>query len=375
MLGRWSHLMNYDALNAICPYYTMYPLDFPLRVLKKHGKRGDWVIDPFCGRGTTNFAARLLEMPSVGIDSSPVAAALAQAKLATAEPSAVVAIAESILNDANAPAHVPSGDFWKLAYHENTLVQLCQLRDALLAECSSPQRILLRAIILGALHGPRPKGAPSYFSNQSPRTFAPKPNYAVRFWTEHGMIPDDVNLLSIVRTRAVRYLSEPPPEVEGVVQLGDSRKPDTFQDVPKARFVVTSPPYFGMRTYLPDQWLRFWFLGGPDYVEYRQPEGQLEHTGADHFAAEMGRVWKNVASHTVNDARLIIRYGGIHDRNVEPMDVLKKSLVGSGWKILTARAVPDSERGRRQVRQFQAEPKKAITEYDVYYCHAAAARH
>jgi hypothetical protein len=36
----------------------------------------------------------------------------------------------------------------------------------------------------------------------------------------------------------------------------------------------------------------------------------------------------------------------------------------------TAKAVPDSDTGRRQVRQFQAEPKKAITEHDVY-CHRA----
>lgn len=360
--------MSTDALNAVCPYYTMYPLEFPLRVLKKHGKRGDWVIDPFCGRGTTNFAARLLEMPSVGVDSSPVAAALAKAKLATAEPSQVVASARSILDSAKEPVSKPTGEFWKLAYHESTLVRLCQLREALLAECSSPTRVLLRAIILGALHGPRPKGAPSYFSNQSPRTFAPKPNYAVRFWTERGMRPDEVDVLSIIQMRAERYLAEPPPDVEGVVQLGDSRKADTFNDVPKARFVVTSPPYFGMRTYLPDQWLRLWFLGGPDYVDYRQPEGQLEHSGADHFAAEMGRVWKNVASHTTPGARLIIRYGGIHDRDAEPMDVLKKSLVDSGWKMVTARAAPDADGGRRQVRQFQAEPKKAITEYDVY-CH------
>ena len=42
--------MSKDALNAVCPYYTMYPLDFPLRVLKEHGDEGDWVIDPFCGR-------------------------------------------------------------------------------------------------------------------------------------------------------------------------------------------------------------------------------------------------------------------------------------------------------------------------------------
>jgi len=348
----------------------MYPLEFPLRVLKDHGNEGDWVIDPFCGRGTTNFAARLRKMPSVGVDSSPVAAALAHSKLVSAEPGRVVASARAILKAAKEPSSMPEGAFWRLAYHEHTLVQLCQLREALLAEFSSPTRILLRAIILGALHGPRPKGAPSYFSNQSPRTFAPKPNYAVKFWTAQGMRPVDVDVLSIIKARAERFLSEPPPDVDGKVLLGDSRIADTFSDLPKARLVVTSPPYFGMRTYLPDQWLRLWFLGGPDYVEYRHPEGQLEHTGADHFAGEMGLVWKNVADHTTKDARLIIRYGGIHDRDVEPMDVLKKSLIGSGWKLKTAKAVPDSDSGRRQVRQFQAEPKKAITEHDVY-CHRA----
>jgi DNA methylase len=362
--------MSVDALNAVCPYYTMYPLDFPLRVLRQHGKRGDWVIDPFCGRGTTNFAARLLSMPSFGVDSSPVAAALAQAKLATAAPSKVVASAKAILRTAKEPRAIPSGEFWQLAYHERTLVQLCQLREALLSECSSDTRILLRAIVLGALHGPSPKGAPSHFSNQSPRTFAPKPKYAVKFWTARDMRPVNVDVLSIIDVRANRYLAEPPPNVEGKVQLGDSRVADTFIDMPKARFVVTSPPYFGMRTYLPDQWLRLWFLGGPDYVEYRQPEGQLEHSSADHFAAEMGRVWNNVAAHTTKSARLIIRYGGIHDRNAEPMDVLKKSLADSGWTMKTAKAVPDSDSGRRQVRQFQAVPKTAIAEHDVY-CHRA----
>jgi hypothetical protein len=84
----------------------------------------------------------------------------------------------------------------------------------------------------------------------------------------------------------------------------------------------------------------------------------------------MGRVWKNVASHTTNGARLIIRYGGIHDRQAEPMDVLKASLVDSGWRMVTAKAAPDSDSGRRQVRQFQTDPKRAITEHDVY-CHLA----
>ena len=56
-------------LNAICPYFTMFPLDFPLGILKVHAKPGARVLDPFCGRGTTNFAARLLGLDTIGIDA------------------------------------------------------------------------------------------------------------------------------------------------------------------------------------------------------------------------------------------------------------------------------------------------------------------
>lgn len=192
-----------DALNAVCPYYTMYPLEFPLNVLERHGQRGEWVLDPFCGRGTTNFAARLLGMPSFGIDSSPVAAALAQAKLVYATPGRVVASARAILNEGS-PSPVPSGEFWKWAYHADTLADLCCLRDALLKACSTDSRLLLRAILLGALHGPQPKGQPSYFSNQAPRTFAPKPRYAVNFWRARNLRPKKVDVLKLVRTRARR---------------------------------------------------------------------------------------------------------------------------------------------------------------------------
>jgi DNA modification methylase len=346
----------------------MYPLNFPLGFLKRHGKQGDWVVDPFCGRGTTNFAARLLGMPSVGVDSSPVAVALAKAKLAVAGSALVVECARAILNTADEPASIPSGQFWSFAYHEHTLLQLCQLRKALLTDSSSSERILLRAIILGALHGPRTKVTQSHFSNQSFRTFAPKPDYAVKFWTERNMLPEEVDVLSIIKIRAERYLSDVLPVVQSKVRLGDSRIIDTFNDMPKARFIITSPPYYGMRTYLQDQWLRLWFLGGSDYVDYRQTESQLEHTGADRFADDLRLVWKNVASFVTSDACLLVRYGGIHSRHVEPMEVLKMSLSGTRWRIVTVRASPNSDRGRRQVRQFQIEPKKAVTEYDVY-CH------
>src|SRR2546423_1196479 len=86
------------ALNAVCPYYTMYPLDFPLRILREYGNENDWVLDPFCGRGTTGYAARLCGMPSCGYDTSPVAVAVAKAKLVNTSADAVVRTAEAILS-------------------------------------------------------------------------------------------------------------------------------------------------------------------------------------------------------------------------------------------------------------------------------------
>ncbi|MBI4081924.1 MAG: DNA modification methylase [Candidatus Lambdaproteobacteria bacterium] len=359
--------MTIDALNAVCPYYTMYPLSFPISVLNKNGRKGDWVLDPFCGRGTTNFAARMLRMPSCGIDSSPVAAAVARAKLVYATPARVVACAKSILQQKGSP-RMPSGEFWELAYHPETLADICRLRETLVTSASSATRVLLRAIILGALHGPRPKGRPSYFSNQAPRTFAPKPRYAAKFWRDRGLLPTKINVLDVIADRAARCLSDRPPDVDGHIILDDSRRAEVFRDIPPPAWVVTSPPYYGMRTYLPDQWLRLWFLGGPDRVVYEQPESQLEHTSADHFAQQMAMVWANVLQLASERTRMVVRFGGIHDRDVEPMDILRTSLRSSGWRITTARAAPDAETGRRQVRQFQSFPKKGVTEYDVYCC-------
>lgn len=80
-----SIIASQAALNAICPYFTMFPLEFPRRILARHARTGQRVLDPFCGRGTTNFAARLAGLETLGVDSNPVAVAITAAKLATIE--------------------------------------------------------------------------------------------------------------------------------------------------------------------------------------------------------------------------------------------------------------------------------------------------
>lgn len=240
-----------------------------------------------------------------------------------------------ILRDIPEPSEVPDGEFWRWAFHRDVLRALCRLREGLLANCRSDSRRALRAILLSALHGPRRKSRPSHFSNQCQRTYAPKPRYAVGYWKKHNLIPEPVDTLEIVRERAERYYSD--EEIAfGKVVHGDSRK-NVFARAAggqKADWIITSPPYYGLRTYLPDQWLRRWFLGGPSEVEY-SAQGQLLHSSPEVFAADIRQVWRNVGMISAPGARLVIRFGGINDRKTDPLSIIQMSLQGSGFDLQT----------------------------------------
>lgn len=178
------------------------------------------VLDPFCGRGTTIYAARLVGVPAVGVDVNPVAVAIAQAKLAKASLASVIELARTLLSET--AGEVPQGEFWRWCFHSDTLQEIVTLRHKLLRIKDTSATELLRAVILGGLHGPRNVGEPSYLSNQMPRTYASKPDYAVRFWQARDLWPVRVNTLAVICRRAERLLSELPPKAGGRVILGDA---------------------------------------------------------------------------------------------------------------------------------------------------------
>ncbi|MFW5955411.1 MAG: DNA methyltransferase, partial [Rhodothermales bacterium] len=254
-------------LNAICPYFTMFPYSFPERVLAHLDPPPGLVLDPFCGRGTTNLAARARGYATVGMDANPLAVALTAAKLVETTPERIKnQLRELERNPVD--VEVPSSEFWRWAFAPNTLLRLTNLRAKLSAPTENPERIALRALIAGALHGPINMGSPSYLSNQAPRTFAPKPRYALKFWRSRNLRPREVDIAEIVERRANWYYNAALPAVRSSTILGDARSLSAEWLQGRVDTVVTSPPYWQMRTYKPDQWLRLWFLGGPEDVEY-----------------------------------------------------------------------------------------------------------
>lgn len=360
-----------NSLNAICPYFTMFPLEYPLRVLKAHKNRAPVVMDPFCGRGTTLFAARKLGLVARGIDSSPIAVAIAQAKLAAVDTRAVLALAESFIA-AHPDAAVPDTPFFSLAFHPTVLKEVCAVRLGLLqVHRETNATAILRAAMLGCLHGPLSKSpeSRSYFSNQMPRTFSSKPDYSVRYWQENNHVAPLIDVLKVLR-RKLHRLDACQIQQTGTLydaRCGDSRLASSLP--PSSRdfsVVVTSPPYYGMRTYVEDQWLRNWFIGGPAHVAYAQSV-QIEHTGKDVFAASLGKVWKNMARSNADNLDMYIRFGIIPSAKVDAKALIRASLESSGvpWKELSVRSASTAAAGKRQANHMTAGSAAAV-EYDFH---------
>jgi hypothetical protein len=354
-----------DALNAICPYWTMFPLEFPLQALAD-GRPGEWVLDPFCGRGTTLFAARKLGMGSVGIDSNPVAAAIAQAKLVSPRPASVVHLARELM--AGPAVAEPDGDYWRLAYSPRVLQSVCRLREGLLGR-EDAVAIALRGILLGSLHGRLNKRTASYLSNQMPRTYATKPAGAVRFWRARAMEPPEVDVLEVIARHAKRRYGCAPAPVPGAVFLGDASE---MLSGMRRRFswVITSPPYPGMATYRADGWLRGWLLGGPPQPDYDRA-GQLGALRGERFIEGLAQVWRATAARCRPGARLIVRFGALPSApGGDPEELLLASLrLAGGWEVssVTDAGVPPGN-GARQASQLR-DAGEHVPEIDVIAIH------
>ncbi len=354
-------------LNAICPYFTMFPLLFPFKVLQK-AKKTDYVYDPFCGRGTTNYAARLLGIPSYGVDSNPVAHAIAQAKLITVKPETLKTLCTSILENQQVTS-IPDGEFWTWAYHKDTLIQICRIREYFLTKPRLDKvDVALRAIMLGLLHGPKMKNQASYLSNQMPRTFSTKPDYSIKYWKKHSLKPELLDVKTLVNRKAAYVFTEQvPKKVGGKIVLGDSRNINEVSDT-KFDWVITSPPYYGMVTYEQDQWLRNWFLGGLDKVDYTT-RGQLTHGSETSFVTDLSKVWGNTAEKCKPGAKLIIRFGALPSKSEKtPSELIKESLktANCGWQVKTIRTAGKPIEARRQANQFKNAAAGYIEEIDLF---------
>ena len=285
--------------HAICPYFAMFPESFAERWILELTQPGEFVLDPFCGRGTTPFQALLLDRHAVACDTNNVAFCLTKAKTHAPTLEAVLERIEELASDCSSEMHAQDdeagddlGEFFEWAFASNVLSTLLYLRKALKWK-EDERDCMIAALVLGVLHGELTKGG-SYLSNQMPRTISTKPQYSLKFWKERNLLPSERDVFELLENRAnYRYESQA-PNGRALVFHDDmralsSRLEDKDIEIACA---VTSPPYFNVTHFEEDQWLRLWFLGGRPRAAGSISAGEGRYSFEDKYWSFIGDMWR-----------------------------------------------------------------------------------
>jgi hypothetical protein len=131
----------------------MFPVSFVRHAVESFCPPGGAVLDPFCGRGTVPYVARVTGRPSLGIDLNAVAYVFSAAKT-DPEPrrERIVARIAEIAEAVEAADMIPANEFQALAWSPRVLGFLNVARRILDWRDSRLDRTVM-AFVLVHLHG------------------------------------------------------------------------------------------------------------------------------------------------------------------------------------------------------------------------------
>jgi DNA modification methylase len=240
----------------------MFPVPFAFDVVQRFSKPGEFVLDPFVGRGSSIFAAAATGRHSWGIEINPVGWLYSHVKL---QPATRRCVLERLEEVARAAGKVRDEQlrwlppFFFSCYTNDVLKFLMTARK--LNWQTSRIDATLMAIILVYLHGKREQS----LSNQMRQGKAMSPEYSLRWWNQQNLKPPTIDPAAFLKQRILWRFAKGIPKLEhGHVFWGDStRLISRAGNGAEFSLLFTSPPYHGITNYHYDQWLRLWMLGGP----------------------------------------------------------------------------------------------------------------
>ncbi|MCK4577703.1 MAG: hypothetical protein KAU50_02865 [Candidatus Marinimicrobia bacterium] len=251
------------AFHPMCSYMAMFPPRLPNYFIQRFSNRGDLVLDPFSGRGTTATEACVNGRVGVANDLNPLAYMLSRAKVNPPTKDAAIARLHDLERGFKG-AHLSPNEPEEIefVFHPRTLKQLVYLKAEL---TDSREDTFIKATITGILHGKyRKNGTDSmYLSVDMPNTFSMSPGYIQRYVRNKGIKLLDLDVFEKVAQRLERLYRDGLPETEGEAYNRNVRTLHEVIEPQSISLVVTSPPYLKVIKYGLYNWIRLWFLGIP----------------------------------------------------------------------------------------------------------------
>lgn len=248
------------SLHYVVSYRGSFKPELPDFCIKRYSKKGDVVLDPFSGRGTTALQANLLGRVAWAADINPLAVRISRAKSVPAGLDEIVLR----LNEVDFRRPVGLGGFkesFAPFYHPDTYRELLNLKS-FLAKQQDRVSSFVELLAISRLHG----HSPGFFSVYSfPQISIPPESQRLINQRRHQQ-PEYRAVAPRIIKKAAQSLRDGftgefiAAAKQNRIEVADSRNLD-FVPADSVDLIVTSPPFLDKVDYLLDNWLEFWFSG------------------------------------------------------------------------------------------------------------------
>jgi len=290
-------------LHSISPYVGRMTPSLAHWLVKSSSKKGDTVLDPFCGIGTVCLEADLLGRKTIGIDLNPYATLIAKAKFDRKPMEEHINFLRDLELDTSKINLSKINPFIRQYFEDETLKEIYLLKKVLLKE----ERFFLLACLMGILHGNRPGYLSAWTGCIIPMP-PRKPDHP-KFDPQKD-IPEYRAVIPRLAAKIKRmYINPFPMETKGEIYHKDSRDLK-FIDENSVDVVCCSPPYYHTLDYVGANRLRLALMGFDEEKRDKLKDNliQQRHTYLDNMkkvGTELHRIMKP-------DSSVLFVLGDVH---------------------------------------------------------------
>ena len=288
------------SLHSAIPYQESSNPDLPAYFIRKYSKRGEVVLDPFCGGGTTALESILLGRVAYASDISQLATRITSAKITPAD------ITEVTLRLQKANLRRPINlDVYRERfapfYDVDTFREIANLR-AFLHQDFDRVASFVELMMLGLLHG----HSAGYLSVYSMTQVSLSPREQEVLNLQRRQTPDYRAAVPRVLRKAASVLRDGCPSVfkllekRNKVAQADARNLSYIENAAVDLIVTTPPTPTGKdfpASQVQNQWLRHWFSQAP-------------LAEADVFSVNQLPEWLDYMNEVLLESARVVKSGG-----------------------------------------------------------------
>ncbi len=239
-------------------YRACFKPQLPEFFINRLTSPGDFVYDPFMGRGTTPIQAQLMQRVPIGNDANPISTILTRPRLQTPQQDEVKSRLSEI--DWNDPGITAEDQRFLVFFHPDTLRQIGALRNWFRSKSRSGEFDHVddwtRMVTMSRLTG----HSPGFLSVYTlPPNQAPSIRSQVRINQRRNQRPEPKDAAALILRKSASLLRHGGLHSQENLLLCTQAQNTHQIESNSVDLVVTSPPFLDVVDYRNDNYVRAWF--------------------------------------------------------------------------------------------------------------------